>query len=135
MHLAVRGHLGSSAFGRCLGYRRPGLLAIIMASDQSSTLDANAPAEDVERNNQDMGRRLHDVVIFLFPCAGMSPLRRKLLLPGVHDMGGGVTTDPSAATHCVMAIPLGSASSTHLLNKYGISASCKLVQDPSLFQL
>jgi len=105
-----------------------------MANDQSSTLDANAPAENVERNNQNMGRHLRDVVIFLLPCAGMSPLRRKLLLPGIHDKGGVVTTDPSAATHCVMATPVDSDSSTHLLNKYGISASCKLVPESFLFQ-
>ena len=134
MYLATRCHLGSIAFGRCLGDRSSCLLAIIMASDRLSTLVATAPAHDAQQTKQDMGCRLHGVVIFLLPCAAMSSLRRQLLLPGIHDMGGVVTTDPGVATHCVMAIPLETASSTQLLNKYGIPASCKLVQDSFLFQ-
>ena len=133
MYLAARCHLGSIAFGRCLGDRSPCLLAIIMASDRLSTLDATAPAHDAQQNNQDMGCRLHGFVLFLLPCAAMSCRRRQLLLPGIHKMGGVVTTDPGAATHCVMAISYDTSTSTHLLNKYGIPASCKLVQGSFLF--
>jgi len=103
-----------------------------MASDPWSTLDATAPAHDARPTIQGVGCRLHGVVIFLLPCAAMSERRRQLLLPGIHDLGGVVTTDPGAATHCVVAIPLGTPTSTHLLNKYGIPARCKLVQDSFL---
>ena len=105
-----------------------------MASDQSSTLDANVPADDVERNNQNMGRRLHGVVIFLLPCRRMSELRRTLLLPDIHAKGGVVTTDPSAATHCVIAIPMDSKSAMNLLSQYQVPAGCILVPDVFLYQ-
>ena len=71
MYLAARCHLGSIAFGRCLGDRSPCLLAIIMASDPWSTLVATAPALDAQQTKQGMGFRLHGVVIFCFlvpPC-------------------------------------------------------------------
>jgi hypothetical protein len=132
MYLAARCHLGSIAFGRCLGDRSPCLLAIIMASDRLSTLDATAPAHGTQKNNQNMGCRLHGFVLFLLPCAAMSALRRGLLEPRIRRMGGAVTTDPGAATHCVMAIPLDTDTSTHLLTKYGIPASCELVQESFL---
>ena len=108
------------------------LLAIIMASDRLSTLDATAPAHDAQQNNQDMGCRLHGYVLFLLPCAAMSDRRRGLLVPGIQKMGGVVTTDPGAATHCVMAMPCDTSTSAHLLNKYGVPASCTLVYDSFL---
>ena len=112
-----------------------------MASDESTTasdyerewkrartvLDASAE-QSIE------SRHLHDVVIFLLPCSGMSSLRRRLLLPGILQNGGSVTSDGRAATHCVMAIPFNSDHATELLNKYRVSETCKLVQDSFLFK-
>ena len=113
-------------------YRPPGLLASIMANDESSTLDPNALAEVVTRCNQNWRSSLQDVIVFLLPCAKMSELRRALLLPGIHAKGGVVTTDPSEATHCVIAIPMDSDCAARLLNNRGVSASCKLVPDSFL---
>ena len=72
-------------------------------------------------------KALDDCVIFLLPCAHMSSLRRELLLRAINLKGGVVTTDPSTATHCVVAIPFGHPTATRLLNKYKVPASCKLV--------
>ena len=115
-------------------------MAIIMANDHSSTLGGNALAEEADDFSEPFAKRprlpphLIGTVIFLLPCAGMSALRRKLLLPGILKDGGVVTMDPRAATHCVVAIPLASDASTQLLNKFGVSSSCKLVKESFLFQ-
>ena len=98
-----------------------------MANDESSTLDPNALAEVVARCNQNWRSSLQDVIVFLLPCAKMSELRRTLVLPDIHAKGGVVTTDPSEATHCVIAIAMGLDCTARLLNKYGVSGSCKLV--------
>ena len=97
-------------------YRPPGLLASIMANDESSTLDPNALAEVVKLNDMRWRSSLQDVIVFLLPCAKMSELRRTLLLPDIHAKGGVVTKDPSEATHCVISMPFDLA--TNLLNTY-----------------
>ena len=75
------------------------------------------------------GKALDGCVIFLLPCAHMSSLRRELLLPVINRKGGVVTTDPSAATHCVVAIPFDRPAATRLLNEYRVPASCQLVSE------
>ena len=67
-------------------------------------------------------KALDGCVILLLPCAHMSSLRRQLLLPVINRKGGVVTTDSSAATHCVVAIPFGRPAATRLLNKYRVPA-------------
>ena len=115
-------------------YRPPGLLASIMANDESSTLDPNALAEVVKLNDKRWRSSLQDVIVFLLPCAKMSELRRALVLPGIHAKGGVVTTDPSAATHCVIAIPMDSKSAMNLLSQYQVPGGCILVPDAFLYQ-
>ena len=80
------------------------------------------------------GPSLERLVIFLLPCANMSLLRRQLLQPAIPYKGGVVTTDPMAATHCVVAIPFESDIACVLLRKYGGSPSCRLVPDSFLYQ-
>ena len=80
------------------------------------------------------GPSLERLVIFLLPCANMSLLRRQLLQPAIPYKGGVVTTDPMAATHCVVAIPFGSDIACVLFRKYGGSPSCRLVPDSFLYQ-
>ena len=79
--------------------------------------------------NDESDKALDDCVICLLPCAHMSSLRRDLLLRVINLKGGVVTTDPSAATHCVVAIPFGRAAASRLLNRYGVPASCQLVSE------
>ena len=74
-------------------------------------------------------KALDGCVIFLLPCAHMSSLRRELLLPVINRKGGVVTTDPSAATHCVVAIPFDRPAATRLLYEYRVPASCQLVSE------
>ena len=105
-----------------------------MANDESSTLDPNALAEVVTRCNQNWRSSLQDVIVFLLPCAKMSELRRTLVLPDIHAKGGVVTTDPSAATHCVIAIPMDSKSAMNLLSQYQVPAGCILAPDVFLYQ-
>ena len=105
-----------------------------MASDLSSSKDAFVSPEDVEHGCQTMARHLNDAVIFLLPCANMSLLRRQLLLPTIHCKGGVVTTDGSAATHCVVASSFDADKLEQLLIQHGISASCKRVSDSFLYQ-
>ena len=116
-------YLGSIAFGRSLVYVSPPVyLAISMATDQSST--PNAVAD----------RHLHGAVIFLLPCSNMSALRRSLLMAGIRSKGGAVTNDPGVASHCVIAIPLESATATRLLNQFCVPVNCTLVPESFLFQ-
>ena len=73
--------------------------------------------------------RLADVVVFLVPCRGMSALRRKLLYPNIIQKGGVVTTNPSEATHCVLAMPFSQDEPALLLKKYGLQPSCEIVSE------
>ena len=122
-HSDVRSYFGSSAVGRSLGYvSAPGFMSIIMATDQSSMPHAFA------------GRHLHGTVIFLLPCANMSALRQRLLMPGIRGKGGALTDDPAVATHCVISIPLESEACKRLLIKYCVPADCTLVPESFLLQ-
>ena len=115
-------------------YRPPGLLASIMANDESSTLDPNALAEVVTLNDIRWRSSLQDVIVFLLPCAKMSECRRRLVLPGILAKGGVVTTDPNAATHCVISIQMHSLTAMNLLSQYKVPCDCILVPDAFLFQ-
>ena len=105
-----------------------------MANDESSTLDPNALAEVVKLNDMRWHSSMQDVIVFLLPCANMSELRRALVLPGIHAKGGVVTTDPNAATHCVISIPMDSEAAMKLLSQYQVPGGCKLVPDAFLYQ-
>lgn len=78
------------------------------------------------------GRHLDGTVLFLLPCANMSALRRKLLEAGICVKGGAVTNDPGVATHCVVALQIGTEPATRLLTKYGVPVTCTLVSESFL---
>ncbi len=105
-----------------------------MTNDESSTLDPIALAEVKALNDKRWRSSLQDVIVFLLPCAKMSELRRSLVLPGILAKGGVVTTDPSAATHCVISIPMRSTTAMNLLSQYHVPGDCILVPDAFLFQ-
>ena len=95
----------------------PDFLAIIMATAQLSSPHLCA------------GRHLDGIVTFLLPCANMSALRRNLLGPHFCIKGGVVTNDPAVATHCLVAVQIGSEPATRLLTKFGVPATCTLVPE------
>lgn len=105
-----------------------------MSNDESSTLDPNAIAEVEAVNDKRWRSSLQGVVVFLLPCAKMSELRRRLVLPGILAKGGVVTTDPIAATHCVISIQMHSLTAMNLLSQYQVPGDCILVPDAFLFQ-
>ena len=84
---------------------------------------------DVDAFERKSKRALDDCVIFLLPFAHRSSLRREQLERAINLKGGVVTTDPSAATHCVVAIPFGHPTATRLMNKYRVPASCLMVRE------
>jgi hypothetical protein len=104
-----------------------------MSNDESSMLD-NAIAEVEAANDKRWRSSLQGVVVFLLPCAKMSECRRRLVLPGILAKGGVVTTDPNAATHCVISIQMHSLTAMNLLSQYKVPCDCILVPDAFLFQ-
>ena len=100
-------------------------------SKRIGAIDSNEPVAKQIRP----ALHLTDTVIFLFPCAHMFGLRRRLLLPGITYNGGEVTKDPNAATHCVITpFPVDSARLKDLRIQNGIPTSCKKVPESFLFE-
>ena len=123
-----------------VGVRPSGLLSITMANNLPIILETDALPHDADDFSEPFAKRsryasrLADVVVFLVPCRGMSALRRKLLYPNIIQKGGVVTTNPSEATHCVLAMPFSQDDPAFLLKKYGLPPSCEIVSESFLLR-